>query len=83
MPPTSRPSTARASAPAEIAITTGCNQAFFVAMLSLARAGDNVVLPSPWYFNHKMTLDMLGVEAARCPARPRLVSCRTSRPPSG
>jgi len=48
---------------ADIAITAGCNQAFFVAMLSLARAGDEVILPTPWYFNYKMTLDMLGVVA--------------------
>ncbi|MFX8968873.1 aminotransferase class I/II-fold pyridoxal phosphate-dependent enzyme, partial [Acinetobacter baumannii] len=42
---------------ADIAITAGCNQAFFVAMLTLARAGDEVILPTPWYFNYKMTLD--------------------------
>ncbi|MEO9788862.1 MAG: aminotransferase, partial [Aurantimonas coralicida] len=29
----------------------------------VARAGDVVVLPAPWYFNHKMTLEMLGIEA--------------------
>lgn len=55
---------------AEIAITTGCNQAFFVAMIAVARAGDNVVLPSPWYFNHKMALDMLGMEARALPCDP-------------
>ena len=32
-------------------------------MLTVARAGDVVVLPAPWYFNHKMTLEMLGIEA--------------------
>jgi len=47
----------------EVAITTGCNQAFFVASIAVARAGENILLPSPWYFNHKMTLDMLGIEA--------------------
>ena len=45
----------------DVAITAGCNQAFFVAMLTLAKAGDEVILPAPWYFNHKMTLDMLGL----------------------
>jgi aspartate/methionine/tyrosine aminotransferase len=54
----------------ETAITTGCNQAFFVAMLALARAGESVLLPTPWYFNHKMTLDMLGVEARPLACRP-------------
>ncbi|MET0606087.1 MAG: aminotransferase [Beijerinckiaceae bacterium] len=47
----------------EIAITAGCNQAFMVAAMALAKAGDAVLLPSPWYFNHKMALDMLGIEA--------------------
>ncbi len=49
--------------PDEIAITAGCNQAFFVTMMAIAKAGDAVLLPAPWYFNHKMTLDMLGIEA--------------------
>lgn len=52
---------------ADIAVTAGCNQAFFVAMLTLARAGDEVILPTPWYFNYKMTLDMLGVTAVPLP----------------
>ncbi|NDW06551.1 aminotransferase [Jiella pacifica] len=46
----------------QIAITAGCNQAFFAAMIAVAGAGDAVVLPTPWYFNHQMTLDMLGIE---------------------
>jgi len=54
----------------EVAITAGCNQAFFIAVMALARAGDAVLLPSPWYFNHKMTLDMLGVEARPLPCSP-------------
>ena len=54
---------------ANVAITAGCNQAFFVAMIALAKAGDAVILPSPWYFNHKMTLDMLGIEAVALPCR--------------
>jgi aspartate/methionine/tyrosine aminotransferase len=54
---------------ADIAITAGCNQAFFVAMMALAGPGDAVILPAPWYFNHKMTLDMLGVSAVPLPCR--------------
>ena len=45
-----------------VAITAGCNQAFCAAILALARPGDNVVLPSPWYFNHHMWLEMQGIE---------------------
>jgi aspartate/methionine/tyrosine aminotransferase len=55
----------------QVAITAGCNQAFFVAMQTLAKAGDAVILPSPWYFNHKMTLDMLGIEARPLACDPR------------
>jgi hypothetical protein len=53
--------------PGHVAITSGCNQAFVVAMMALARAGDAVILPAPWYFNHRMTLDMLGIEARVLP----------------
>ena len=52
-----------AIAPAEVAITQGCNQAFCAVMATLAGAGDEVILPTPWYFNHKMWLDMTGVRA--------------------
>lgn len=54
----------------EIAITSGCNQAYVVTMMALARAGDNVLLPTPWYFNHEMTLTMLGVEPRPLPCDP-------------
>ncbi len=56
-------------APAEVSITGGCNQAFFIAALFVAQAGEAIILPSPWYFNHKMTLDMLGIEARALPCR--------------
>ena len=49
--------------PADVLIAAGCNQAYCLAMLAHARAGDNVILPSPFYFNHEMWLSMLGVEA--------------------
>ncbi|MBB5694084.1 aminotransferase [Muricoccus pecuniae] len=55
---------------AEVAITAGCNQAYFVAMMALAGRGDAVLLPTPWYFNHQMTLSMLGIEARALPCRP-------------
>ncbi len=54
----------------EVLVTAGCNQAFVVAVMTLAKPGDNVILPVPWYFNHKMTLDMLGIEARPLPCRP-------------
>lgn len=54
----------------EIAVTAGCNLAFVIAMLSVARAGEAVLLPSPWYFNHEMALRMLGIEARVLPLDP-------------
>ncbi|MBL9050257.1 MAG: aminotransferase [Tabrizicola sp.] len=45
----------------QVAITQGCNQAFCTVMATLAGAGDEVILTTPWYFNHKMWLDMAGV----------------------
>lgn len=43
-------------------ITSGCNQAFCAALSAIAEPGDNVILPSPWYFNHQMWLAMQGIE---------------------
>lgn len=48
---------------ANVAITQGCNQAFCAAIATVARAGDEVIIPVPWYFNHKMWLDMQGIRA--------------------
>ena len=42
----------------QVAITSGCNQAFVAALATLADPGDEVILPTPWYFNQKMWLDM-------------------------
>ena len=49
--------------PDQVAITQGCNQAFTAVMSTLAGPGDEVILPTPWYFNHKMWLDMASVTA--------------------
>ena len=50
-----------------VAITSGCNQAYVAAIMALAKEGDAVMLPTPWYFNHKMTLDMFGINAIPLP----------------
>ncbi len=60
-------------AESEVAITQGCNQAFCAVMATIARAGDEVLLPTPWYFNHKMWLDMTGIGAVPLPTGPGLV----------
>lgn len=47
----------------QVAVTSGCNQAFTAAVSALAKSGDSVIITAPWYFNHKMWLDMMGIEA--------------------
>ncbi len=51
----------------DVAITSGCNQAFVAAMSTLAGKSDEVILPTPWYFNHKMWLDMSGIHTVTLP----------------
>jgi aspartate/methionine/tyrosine aminotransferase len=54
---------------ADIAITAGGNLAFTLAMMTLAGAGEAVMLPAPWYFNHRMTLEALGIPCRVLPCR--------------
>ncbi len=51
----------------QIAITSGCNQAFSAVISAITDQGDEVILPTPWYFNHKMWLDMAGVKTVDLP----------------
>ena len=47
--------------PGEVMITAGCNQAFILAALTVAGAGDDVLMLRPCYFNHSSTLGMAGI----------------------
>lgn len=47
----------------QIGITSGCNQAFAATIAALCGKGDEVIIPVPWYFNHKMWLDLADVTA--------------------
>ncbi len=62
-----------AISPSQVAITQGCNQAFCTVMATLAGAGDEVILPTPWYFNHKMWLDMAAVRTVPLDTGPTLI----------
>ncbi len=62
--------------PDQVAITQGCNQAFTAVLATLAGAGDEVILPTPWYFNHKMWLDMQGVTTVPLPTGDSLIPDR-------
>ncbi|MFN3447323.1 MAG: aminotransferase [Roseococcus sp.] len=55
--------------PADVAITAGCNLAFAMAAKVIAAPGDNILIPTPWYFNHAMALSMAGVEPRPLPCR--------------
>ncbi|KAJ8509280.1 hypothetical protein ONZ45_g8530 [Pleurotus djamor] len=54
----------------DVALTAGGNMAFVAAVMTLADAGDEVIIPSPWYFNHQMTLDLLGIRTVVLPCKP-------------
>lgn len=54
----------------QLVITAGCNQGFCLATLALAQAGDEILLPLPYYFNHRMWFDMQGIRAVPLPFRP-------------
>jgi aspartate/methionine/tyrosine aminotransferase len=52
---------------AEICMTIGASQAFWLAMMVLCQAGDEVIVPLPAYFDHPMALQTLGVRCVWAP----------------
>lgn len=50
-----------------IAVTSGSNMAFLNAVLAIADPGDEIVLLSPFYFNHEMAIDIAGCRAVIVP----------------
>lgn len=60
-----------ASFPASnICLTVGASQAFWLAMMALCRAGDEVIVQTPYYFDHDMALAMLGIRRVYAPFSP-------------
>ncbi len=57
----------RGVTPDEVVITAGCNQAFFATLLAIAQAGESVLLPTPWFWNHQQSCQMLGIEPRPLP----------------
>lgn len=59
-----------------IIVTAGANQAFFNAVLAICDPGDEVILLTPYYFNHEMAIALADCRAVRVPTdgnyRPRL-----------
>jgi len=56
-----------ALSPANLCLTIGASQAFWLAMVTLCCAGDEVVVQAPYYFDHPMALDMLGIRGIYAP----------------
>lgn len=54
----------------EVIITAGANQAFMLALFTLLEPGDEVLLPSPFFMNHKMAVESLGAIPVEAPLRP-------------
>ncbi len=48
-------------------VTSGCNQAFIAAIMCVAGSGDTVLTTDPFYFNHRSSLEMLGIKPASFP----------------
>jgi aspartate/methionine/tyrosine aminotransferase len=59
--------------PEDVGVTAGCNQAFCAALATIAGPGDAVMLPVPWYFNHKMWLDLMGIATVPLPCGPDML----------
>jgi aspartate/methionine/tyrosine aminotransferase len=53
----------------EIVITAGANQGFLLAVLTLLEPGDKVLLPTPCYFNHEMSIRIVGAVPIEVPLR--------------
>jgi aspartate/methionine/tyrosine aminotransferase len=51
----------------EICLTVGASQAFWLAMVTICRAGDEVIIPLPAYFDHPMALQSLGIACVWVP----------------
>jgi aspartate/methionine/tyrosine aminotransferase len=47
--------------PENVHITSGCNQAFVCAAMTVAGPGSTVLMTEPFYFNHETTLSMMGI----------------------
>ncbi len=51
----------------EICLTIGASQAFWLAIMTLCQAGDEVIVQLPAYFDHPMALQALGVRCVWAP----------------
>jgi DNA-binding transcriptional MocR family regulator len=57
-------------APDDVMITTGCQEAVFVALKALCKPGDTVVIESPMFFNYLQIMQGLGLKVVEIPSSP-------------
>ncbi|MBI3048217.1 MAG: pyridoxal phosphate-dependent aminotransferase [Acidobacteria bacterium] len=55
----------------DVVITAGGNHAFTLALTTLVDAGDEVILPAPYFTNHQMAVVAAGATAIEAPAADR------------
>lgn len=53
-----------------VVVTAGGNLAFMNAILAIGDEGDEIILPTPYYFNHEMAIAMAGLRTVAVPTRP-------------
>ena len=57
--------------PDDLLITAGANHAFTTALTTLVSAGDEIVLPAPYFTNHQMAIQAAGAIAIEAPVADR------------
>jgi aminotransferase len=55
----------------DIIITAGANHAFTLALMTLVNAGDEVLLPAPYFTNHQMAVAAIGAIPVEAPVQDR------------
>jgi aspartate/methionine/tyrosine aminotransferase len=53
--------------PDNFCLTIGASQAFWLAIVTLCAAGDEIVVQAPYYFDHPMALDISGIRGVYAP----------------
>ena len=46
----------------QVLISSGCNQAYIVSLLTIAQTGDEIMISNPGYFSHELSIKMLGLK---------------------
>ena len=55
-----------------VIVTAGANLSFYLALTSITSFGDEVIIPTPFYFNHVMAVEILQCKPVLVPRLPNL-----------